>query len=90
MTYAWDRRKATANLQKHGVDFADAVTALEDDRALSMRDPYSSDEDRFIALGMDALGRIVLVAYTYRDDGIRIISARKAEPRERRQYEEQP
>lgn len=90
MAYEWDKRKAASNLLKHGVDFADAVSALEDEQALSMPAPASSSEDRFVAIGLDALGRVLVVVYTYRDDDVRLISARKAGPQERRQYEEQP
>ena len=82
----WDRGKAAENQQKHGVDFADAVTALEDEMALTI--PESEDlEDRFVTLGMDALGRLLVVIYTWRDEDIRIISARKANRSERSQYE---
>jgi uncharacterized DUF497 family protein len=77
-------------LNKHGVDFADAVVALEDELALSMPDPFAGSETRFIALGRDAFGRTLVVVYSYDHDDVRLISAREAEPRERRQYEEQP
>jgi uncharacterized DUF497 family protein len=90
VAYGWDARKAAANLAKHGVDLADAVTALEDEHALRIADPSSFSEDRFIAIGMDALGRLLVVAYTYRGDDLRLISARKAEPKERHHYEEEP
>jgi uncharacterized DUF497 family protein len=82
----WDSRKAASNLKKHGVDFADAVTALYDDQALTVSDEHAHEE-RYVTLGMDALGRILIVAYTWRGNGVRLISARKATPRERRQYE---
>jgi len=82
----WDPEKATKNLRKHRIDFADAATVLDDDNALTIRDD-DPDEDRFVTIGRDAIGRVLLVVYTWRDDEIRIISARKAEPRERRQYE---
>lgn len=59
--YEWDQRKAAANLDKHGVDFADAVIALEDDLALTMSDPGSYDEERFVSLGTDAAGRLLVV-----------------------------
>ncbi len=88
MDYEWDRRKADGNLKKHGVDFADAALALEDELALTMRDPDSESEERFITLGMDPIGRLLAVAYTWRGKRIRIISARKATRRERRDYEE--
>ena len=88
MAYEWDAAKARQNLRKHGVDFADAVTVLEDEAALTIRDPFSEQEQRWITLGMDALGRLLVVVYTWRGDRIRLISARLATPRERRQYEE--
>jgi hypothetical protein len=86
MDYEWDPDKAESNVEKHGVDFADAVTALDDEAALTLDDD-DPDEERFITLGMDALRRIVVVVYTWREERIRIISARKATPRERKQYE---
>ena len=87
MEFEWDARKAVANLRKHGVDFADAGTALYDEQAITMPDEGSDEEDRFVTLGMDALGRVLVVVYTWREDRPRLISARKATPRERRQYE---
>jgi uncharacterized DUF497 family protein len=82
----WDRDKAAANLEKHRIDFADAALALEDEMALTMPDNDESGK-RFVTLGMDALGRVVVVVYTWEDEDIRIISARKANKRERSQYE---
>jgi uncharacterized DUF497 family protein len=82
----WDSRKAASNLKKHGVDFADAATVLYDDLALTVSDEHA-DEERYVTLGMDALGRILVVAYTWRGEGVRLISARIATPRERRRYE---
>ena len=86
MEYEWDRAKAQTNLRKHGIDFAEVVGVLEDEVALTLDDD-DPDEDRFITIGMDALGRILVVVYAWRDERIRIISARKATPRERKQYE---
>ena len=88
MNYDWDRRKAKRNFEKHGVDFADAALALEDALALTIRDPDAMTEERFITLGANPFGRLLAVAYTWRGEGIRIISARKATPRERRRYED--
>ena len=88
--FQWDESKATENLRKHGIDFADAAVAIEDPSALTMRDELIEEEDRWIALGTDALGRVLAVVYTWRDDNIRLISARLATPAERRQYEEMP
>ena len=82
----WDAEKAAANLRTHGVDFADAATALMDERALTMPDDHP-DEERFVTIGLDALGRLLVVAYTWRGDDVRLISARKATASERRQYE---
>ncbi len=86
--YEWDAGKAQRNLRKHGVDFADAVAVFEDEYALTMRDPFSAGEERWISVGLDALGRVLVVVYTWHCDSLRIISARPATPRERKQYEE--
>ena len=88
MSYEWDPTKARANFEKHGVHFADAATVLEDDLALTVRDPFSEDEDRWITLGKDAAARLLVVVYTWRGDHARLISARLATPREKGQYEE--
>ena len=71
---------------KHGVDFADAATVLTDDLALTRLDD-SPDQERFVTLGMDALGRVLVVVYTWHGDELRLISPRKATPSERRQCE---
>ena len=83
----WDRGKAAANLSKHGIDFSDAVTALHDERALTTLDDHP-DEERFVTLGMDALGRFLVVVFAWRGESVRMISARKATRAERRQYAE--
>ena len=82
----WDPEKAAENLRKHGVDFSDAETALRDEGAMSMPEG-DPDGDRFVAVGTDALGRVLVVVYEWRDDDVRLISARKATRSERRQYE---
>ncbi|MGV0023404.1 BrnT family toxin [Phormidesmis priestleyi] len=87
MVYQWDNNKAAINLRKHGIDFADAVLVLSDDLAITVQDARF-DEERFITIGMDALGRVLVVVYTYRGSEIRLISARTATRQERRQYEE--
>ncbi len=86
MDYEWDETKAQANRRDHGIDFADAATVFEDDVALTASDD-ASHEERFVTLGMDAVGRLLVVVYTWRGDLIRIISARKATRTERRYYE---
>ena len=63
----WDPRKAAANLKKHGVDFADAVTLLHDEQAITIRDD-EGDEERFVTIGMDALGHVLVVVYTWRGE----------------------
>jgi uncharacterized DUF497 family protein len=88
VAYEWDAAQASANLRKHGIDFADAVTALEDDLALTMEDLLADGERRWLSLGTDASGRLLLVVYTWRQDSIRLISARPATAWERLQYEE--
>jgi len=87
MTFEWDRGKAGANRRKHGVDFADAVGVFEDPYALSRPDPFPA-EDRVATLGRDLLDRLIVVVWTWRGDAIRLISARRATPRERRHYAE--
>jgi uncharacterized DUF497 family protein len=82
----WDAEKATANIEKHGIDFADAATVLDDEMALTLEED-DPDEERFVTLGTDALGRLLVVIYTWREEEARLISARKATAAERRQYE---
>ncbi len=83
----WDRRKEASNVRKHGIRFADSVSVLEDDRAITVSDD-SIDEERWVTIGMDALGRVLVVVYAWRGEKIRIISARRATARESRQYPE--
>jgi uncharacterized DUF497 family protein len=84
----WDPRKAEANLRTHGVSFSEAVTVLEDDRALTREDPAASEEQRFVTLGLSNAGNLLVVVYTYRDpDVIRVISAWKANQRQKEVYE---
>ncbi len=87
MEFEWDERKAQANLRKHRVDFADAATVFEDDRAVTVADD-DPEEERYATLGTDALGRVLVVAYTMRGERIRMISARRATKRERAEYEQ--
>ena len=84
--YEWDPKKAASNFKKHAVSFADAVAVFADDRALTM-DDSQPEEERHITLGMDAVGRVLVVVYTWREERIRIISVRLATPSERKQYE---
>jgi uncharacterized DUF497 family protein len=83
----WDPAKAKANRRKHGIDFADAATVLLDELATTIRDD-SADEERYVTIGTDALGRVLVVVYSWAEGGIRLISARKPTKKERRQYED--
>ena len=86
MNYQWDDAKAQSNYRKHGIEFADAVSALTDDYAITIEDDYL-DEERFVTIGTDAFGRVLVVVFTWRGESVRLISARKATHNERRQYE---
>jgi uncharacterized protein len=86
MKLEWDYLKAASNIKKHNIDYADAATVLYDDSAIAIRS-VASEEDRFVTPGIDSLGRILVIVYTWRQDSIRPISARRATPRERRRYE---
>ena len=87
MLYEWDQAKNRANLAKHGVDFADAVSVFEDDLALTRPELDSRGESRSVALGIDGFGRHLVVVFTERGTRIRIISARLATKQERKSYE---
>lgn len=87
MTFEWDDYKARSNRKKHRVDFADAISVLEDELAMTIPDPYA-EEERSVTMGTDSLGRVLVVVHTLRNDNIRIISARKAMPSESRDYHE--
>lgn len=88
--FTWDPAKARANRRKHGVSFVEAQSVFYDDHARLVDDPdHSESEDRFILLGLSEAARLLIVVHAYRgpDGRIRIISARKATPRERAGYE---
>ena len=90
LKFEWDCRKETANRKKHGVSFAEAKTAFFDENARVISDPdHSGEEDRFILLGLSSQLRLLVVCHCYREDQdtIRIISARKANRSEQREYE---
>jgi uncharacterized DUF497 family protein len=88
----WDRGQAGSGPQHsvmtngHGIDFADAVTALDDGHAITVQDTLSAGETRYITVGMNAMGRVLTVVCTWRGDIVRLISARPATPGERREY----
>ncbi len=84
----WDTIKAAANFKKHGVRFSDASTVLDDPLGLTVGD-HRHDEQRFVTIGSDLEGRVLVVVYSYANSStVRLISARAAEPSERRQYAE--
>ena len=89
IAFSWDDRKERENHRKHGVSFEEATTVFADENARLKHDPdHSQDEDRFVLLGFSAKLRLLVVVHAYRQDEkeIRIISARKAVPNERKQY----
>ena len=87
--FEWDTEKARANEQKHGVTFFEACEVFDDDHSSAVRDPdHSVDEDRYLIFGVTNDGKYLVVSYTERGDRIRLISARKMTPRERKAYEQ--
>ena len=89
MKFTWDENKAQTNQKKHSVTFEEAKTVFFDDSGRLIPDPdHSEDEDRFILLGQSSEFRLLLVCHCYRenDEQIRIISARKANKFEQKQY----
>ncbi len=87
-TFEWDGEKARGNYTKHRVTFAEAATIFGDPLAQTFDDPLQSTaEERSIIIGLSERRRLLRVSFTERGDSIRIISAREAEPRERRAYE---
>ena len=92
--FEWNEIKNKINQKKHGITFEEASHVFEDECALLFDDPkHSEKEDRFLIIGMDNNARVCIVSHCYRekhnDEIIRIISARKATPKERKAYENQ-
>ncbi len=91
LQFTWDIQKAQSNIQKHGISLDEAKSAFLDDNACLIYDPdHSQQEDRFILLGMSVYFRILVVCHCYKENDtiIRIISARKANKLEQKQYQE--
>jgi uncharacterized protein len=87
--FDWDENKAASNAKKHGVSFEEAQSVFSDEHAKLIDDPdHSSSEERFVLLGLSSTLRLLLVCHCYRTEGsvIRIISARKANPKESKFY----
>tara|TARA_B100000959_G_scaffold244599_1_gene268638 strand:- start:2402 stop:2677 length:276 start_codon:yes stop_codon:yes gene_type:complete len=90
MEFEWDPSKARKNLQKHGISFSEAATVFGDSLSVTFSDPdHSVRENRYIITGLSSTGQVLLIAHTYRNNRIRIISARKATRQERKYYEEE-
>ncbi len=87
MEFEWDPEKEQSNIEKHGVDFAEASTVFGDPLEYTIADPdHSIGEYRYLSMGHSAYNRLLVVSYTERDEQVRIISARVASQHERRQY----
>ena len=89
ITFTWHPAKNTTNKRKHGVSFEEAQTVFLDENAQFMDDPdHSIEEERFLLLGLSTSLRMLVVCHCYRESNeiIRIISARKATPRETQMY----
>ena len=88
MGFEWDAAKAKTNVRSHGVRFEESRAGFDDPYAITIADDEADPpEERFVSIGMGALGRVLIVVYTYRDDNVRIVSARVAAASERAQYE---
>ncbi|MDQ2731398.1 MAG: BrnT family toxin [Armatimonadota bacterium] len=89
MRFEWDDTKSRLNYEKHGVTFLEAATVFADALSILKSDPlHSEEEERLILLGQSKQQRFLVVVHRERGDSIRIISARLATARERRNYEE--
>lgn len=90
MDFEWDPRKAEANRRKHGVSFTEAGTIFGDELTITVPDPdHSTEEDRFITIGLSNRRRLLIVSHTDRNNRIRIINARELTRSERKAYEEE-
>lgn len=86
--FEWDEEKAISNLKKHRVSFEEAATIFNDPRITTISDPdHSEAEERYISLGKSIFLRLLNVIHTYRNERIRLISARKATKAEKKTYE---
>lgn len=90
MTFVWDEKKAVGNLKRHEVSFDEAISVFDDLLfVIAADDDHSIEEKRFVILGESNAGRLLVVSYAERGKDTRIISAREATPRERKNYEEE-
>jgi len=89
LLFEWDKNKAKRNIEIHEISFDEASTVFKDTLSLTIHDPLHSDEeDRFTLIGNSVMNRLLVIVHTERGNKIRIISARKATKKERKQYEE--
>ena len=80
--------EAGKNIKKHGISFNEAATVFSDTLSMTYDDPdHSEDEERFITIGFSDSGKLLMVSHTEQNDRIRIVSARKVKPKERKQHE---
>jgi len=88
MRFQYDPAKVTANRKKHRVSFADAEGVFQDPLAVTVKDPDAAGEQRFVTVGLGSAGELLVVIYTEeQDEEVRLISARRATRKERKQYE---
>ena len=87
MLAEFDPKKDAANLKKHGVSLSEGDGVLNDPLALTVEDDAAEGEQRFVTIGTNAFGSLMVVVHTPRGSGSRTISVRKADPKERRNYE---
>jgi uncharacterized protein len=88
LRFEWDRKKAAENIKKHGVSFEEAASCFGDGLSISVADPdHSEREQRWLLVGVSSIDRLLVVAHTDRGGNIRIISARLATSRERKNHE---
>ena len=90
LSFLWNKKKSKSNAKKHGISFDEAKTCFFDPMHILINDPdHSQDEERMILLGMSSRSRLLIVVHAeVIEDEIRIISARKADKKERKSYEE--
>ncbi len=88
MKFVWDRRKNQVNIEKHGLDFADAVRVFENPLLVNLDDRQDYSEERWIGIGLLDMRVVVIVFTEPESDLIRIISFRKATSDERKKYEQ--
>ena len=88
LAFEWDKQKAKANQRKHSISFEEASTVFDDPLAVNFDDPdHSTEENRYLIIGLSAQGKLLFIAYTDRNNKIRLISARLVTPKEKRSYE---